>query len=59
MPVGPEGSVDRPYRENPPEHLKEVHWGGGLAVHFFAGAGPEVPAEASARRLALRLPGRR
>ena len=40
-PVGPEGSADRPYRENPPEHLKEVHWG-GLAVHFGAGAGPDV-----------------
>lgn len=36
-----EGSVDKPYRENPPHMLKEVHWS-GLAVHFGAGAGPEV-----------------
>ena len=41
--VGPEGSVERPYRETPPERLVEVHWSGTLAVHFFAGAGPAVP----------------
>lgn len=42
MPLQPEGSHERPYRENPNEHLKEVHWGGGLAVHFNAGSGPAV-----------------
>jgi len=42
--IPPEGTVERPFRENPPRLLLEAHWGGGLAVHFFAGAGPPVPA---------------
>lgn len=36
----PEGTIDRPYRENPPHRLKEVHWtttaATGLAVVFEA-----------------------
>lgn len=35
-----EGSVDKPFRENPPRMLLEVHWAGGLAVHFGIGDGP-------------------
>ena len=35
-----EGSTEKPYVENPNEHLKEVHWAGGLAVQFGQGAGP-------------------
>jgi hypothetical protein len=38
MPSLPEGSRERPYRENPNEHLKEVHWGGGgfnVGVNLF------------------------
>jgi hypothetical protein len=35
-----EGSIARPYRENPPEHLKEVHWaarvGTALDIVFTA-----------------------
>lgn len=27
-----EGSVDKPYRQNPPRMFQEVHWGGGFAV---------------------------
>lgn len=47
-----EGSTEHPYRENPPEHLKEVHWTGGLAVQFYPGAGPAAPSPppAPARR---------
>jgi len=40
--IPPEGSVERPYHQNPPRVLREVHWG-GLAVHFFEGAGPPLP----------------
>jgi len=36
----PEGSVDRPYYQQPPRQFLEVHWSGGLAVHFGQGAGP-------------------
>jgi hypothetical protein len=50
MPTLPEGSTDRPYRENPNEHLKEVHWSGGLAVHFFAGSGPPIEPPTRSRR---------
>lgn len=31
-----EGSVARPYRENPPTHFAEVHWRDGLAVQWPA-----------------------
>jgi len=42
--ISTEGSIDRPYRENPPTHFKEVHWRGGKAVKWnfaqFVYAGP-------------------
>lgn len=44
-----EGSVARPYRENPPTHFVEVHWGGGKAVkwnfaqYLYAGPLTAVP----------------
>lgn len=49
-----EGSTDQPYVENPPEHLKEVHWAGGLAVEFGAGSGPpaDPPTSAAGRHRA-------
>ena len=47
-----EGSTDKPYVENPPEHLKEVHWGGGLAVHFYAADGPPAAPPPPALRIA-------
>jgi len=45
-----EGSTDKPYVENPNEHLKEVHWAGGLAVQFYPGTGPAVPTPPPALR---------
>jgi hypothetical protein len=39
--IPPEGTVERPFRENPPRLLREVNWG-GLAVHFGAEDGPPV-----------------
>jgi hypothetical protein len=44
-----EGSTDKPYVENPNEHLKEVHWGGGLAVHFGLMEGPPADPPPPAR----------
>jgi len=40
-PVGPEGSVEKPFRENPPEHLRSVHWGG---AEFTVGVNLRVAA---------------
>jgi hypothetical protein len=44
-----EGSAAKPYRENPPTHFVEVHWGGGKAVkwnfaqYLYAGPLTAVP----------------
>lgn len=38
-----EGTVQKPYWQNPPRVFWEVHWTGGLAVHFYPGEGPPAP----------------
>jgi len=39
-----------PYRENPYTGLlTEVHWGGGLAVHFGAADGPPIDTVSAVR----------
>ena len=47
--ISTEGSAAKPYRENPPTHFVEVHWGGGKAVkwnfaqYLYAGPLTAVP----------------
>lgn len=45
-----EGSVDRPYRQNPPRMFIEVHWGGGT---FVGGAARYSEIDAAIRLVAI------
>jgi hypothetical protein len=45
----PEGSVERPFRENPPRWLREVHWSGGK---FVSGASRYDDIDAAIRYIA-------
>lgn len=54
MAISTEGSVARPYRENPPTHFTEVHWAGDVGVHITLPA--DVPRDPVLDLFSLDLP---